>query len=146
MPPAFEWLEQRGGSCTGADYAYTGRDGKCKPCTPAVKVLNYESLPAYNVGAMESKLQETVLAIGVSAGNSAFQFYSRGVLDSRSCGTDLDHGVAIVGMGNDAESGKDYFLVRNSWGKSWGEGGHIRLVRGKNMCGCEMEPSYVVTN
>ena len=145
MDAAGRWLVEHGG-CTSADYPYTGRDGKCKPCTPSVKISDYLSLPEMDNAAMESKLQETVLSIAVSAGNSAFQFYSRGVLDSKACGTDLDHGVAVVGMGKDTECGKDYFLVRNSWGKSWGEGGHIRLVRGKNMCGCELEATYAVTN
>lgn len=61
------------------------------------------------------------------------------------CGTALDHGVVVVGYGT--EDGKDYWLVRNSWGTSWGEEGYFRLERnviGRNTgkCGIAMEASY----
>merc|ERR1712194_337196 len=70
------------------------------------------------------------LSIGIDA--DPFQTYKSGVLDV-SCGSQLDHGVAIVGYGVD--NGKKYWKVRNSWGSSWGEGGYIRIVRGKGECG-----------
>jgi len=52
--------------------------------------------------------------------------YTGGVLDSYKCGTSLDHAVSAVGYG--VENGKEYFLVRNSWGASWGEKGYIKIA------------------
>ena len=52
----------------------------------------------------------------------------------------MDHGVALVGYGT--EKGKDYWIVRNSWGKGWGEHGYARIIRGKNACGLANAASY----
>jgi KDEL-tailed cysteine endopeptidase len=65
------------------------------------------------------------------------------------CGTELDHGVAIVGYGTTLD-GTKYWVVRNSWGPEWGEKGYIRMQRGisnkEGLCGIAMEASYPIKN
>jgi len=77
-----------------------------------------------------------------------FHFYKKGVvLDAISCGTDNDHCIVAVGYGS--LNGKDYWILRNSWGESWGDNGHLYLKRDKSengpgICGVAMDASYVI--
>jgi hypothetical protein len=56
----------------------------------------------------------------------------------------LNHGVSIVGYGT--ENGKDFWLVRNSWGAGWGSKGYIKVARsagqGTGTCGIAIYASY----
>jgi len=95
---------------------------------------------------MAAVVQQPV-SVAVEADQNSFQFYSSGVLTA-NCGTNLDHGVLVVGYG--AATGLDYYKVKNSWGADWGESGYIRLARGASynggagQCGILMDPSYPV--
>lgn len=68
------------------------------------------------------------LVIGIAAGSSVFQMYTGGIIRAWDCGNDVNHAVQLVGFGQD-ESGSRFWVVRNSWGKKWGENGYFRLER-----------------
>ncbi|KAD6118881.1 hypothetical protein E3N88_10152 [Mikania micrantha] len=71
----------------------------------------------------------------------------RGGVFTGKCGSELNHGVAVVGY-NTSDKGIKYWIVKNSWGVGWGENGYIRMQRGvsnynkKGLCGIPMEASY----
>jgi len=73
----------------------------------------------------------------VDAGSSTWQFYAGGVISDASCGTDLDHSVSIVGYGTLLQQ-HEYWIVKNSWGESWGINGYLYILRGVGECGLNL--------
>ena len=85
----------------------------------------------------------------MDAETKLFQSYKSGVITSESCGTTLDHGVLIVGYGEEKDNGIKYWLVKNSWGASWGDNGYVKILRSESandagICGVAMQPSFPI--
>merc|ERR1712088_329736 len=121
-----------------AQYPYLDRD-------PNLKCMGK---PTWNTGAKvtsaitdyscnEDKLKKLVykygaVATGIYASDNSFGNYAKGVFDTCSS-TKMNHPVTVVGYGT--ESGKPYWVVKNSWGANWGDGGYIKIARGNSECG-----------
>ena len=79
-----------------------------------------------------------------------FDNYKKGVINPnpQKCKNHfgaLDHQVLLVGYGHDVKSGLDYWLIKNSWGADWGEGGFCRLARNKdNLCGVASDANHAI--
>jgi len=143
MDNAFAWVQQNG-ICSEASYPYTsgtGITGTCKKtCAPDVTITGHTDVPSKDEKSLQAAVSKQPVSVAIEADKSAFQLYKGGVLDDATCGTQLDHGVLVVGFGTD--SGKDYWKVKNSWGPTWGEQGYIRMIRNKNQCGIAQQPSF----
>ena len=153
MDNAFKFDEKTGGLCSESDYPYAAMQGDvCNPmnCTdvPGTIVDTFYDVPPGKPKALLSALAMQPISVAIQANQFVFQFYKGGVLDDDSCGQagQLDHGVLAVGYGSDVETNEPYFMVKNSWGDSWGEDGYIRLSRkSKNeygMCAILKMASY----
>jgi cathepsin L len=133
---AVAWVGKQGGQCLGADYPYTARAGTCKTtCTKQGKVNGVKRISGEN--ALITAIDGTVVTVAVCASGSQWQSYKSGIMDF-ACGKSLNHAILAVGYAS------NYYIVRNSWGASWGIGGYVHMVRGKNLCGIASEPSYAV--
>jgi C1A family cysteine protease len=146
MDDAFKYVISNGGICSEASYPYKAADGTCQTCTPVSKIASYVDVAHNDEKSLKAAVALNPVSVAIEADQSGFQFYSGGIF-SGTCGTNLDHGVLVVGYG--ADSGTDYWLVKNSWGASWGLQGYIKLVRQEStgqpgQCGLAMEPSYPV--
>ena len=144
MEYAFQWIKENGME-TEEDYPYTGYQGSCK-ADPSkyidMKVTGWKKLgsststwsPVDEEEIKEFLYETGPLAIALNA--NPLQTYSGGILDKTSSQcpvSGINHAVTLVGYG--AESGKDYWIVKNSWGANWGENGYFRIKRGSGTCG-----------
>ena len=147
MDGAFQYAIDNG-MCTESSYPYKAKDGSCQSCETVVTISNCKDVPPKN----QLALKEAVATIGpvsvaIEADTRTFQLYTGGVLTSSACGTNLDHGVLTVGYGT--EGGIEYWLVKNSWGSSWGDKGYVKIERSDStkdagICGIALEPSFPI--
>jgi KDEL-tailed cysteine endopeptidase len=136
------------GVATEQAYGYKGVTGTCQTSlvsAPAVTTTGLYNVPAGDMDALLDALVNGPVSVAIEADTFVFQFYRSGVFNNTGCGTDLDHGVTAVGYGN--ENGQNYYIVRNSWGASWGMSGYIKIaaVAGNGICGIQMDaaqPKY----
>jgi len=135
---------------TEAEYPYVAKTGlfACKydSSKGQVKVATYTDVPPKSPDQLKAALNKQPVSIAIEADKTVFQHYTTGVITGSACGTSLDHGVLAVGYGT--ENGTDYFLVKNSWGPSWGDQGYVKLgvESGAGVCGIQSQPSYPETD
>jgi len=145
---------KQGGLDTERSYPYEGSSGhRCRFKTGNViagttNFAGYVNVTQGNETAlMIATAAKPTISIGIDASSNKFQLYSHGVFNDPFCHNKaamLDHGVAIVGYGSNA-LGKDYWLVRNSWGTVWGDEGYIMMSRNKdNQCGVASDATFPV--
>ncbi|KAK8609574.1 hypothetical protein V6N13_062019 [Hibiscus sabdariffa] len=144
-------FDPAGGLMEESAYPYAGRRDECKfnPDKIAVRVANFTNIPIDESQIAANLVHRGPLAVGL---NSVFmQTYIGGVSCPLICGKrGLNHGVLLVGYGAKGFSilrlgNQPYWIIKNSWGKRWGEDGYYRLCRGRGMCGINTMVSAVAT-
>jgi C1A family cysteine protease len=148
MDSGFEYVRDHG-LTTESNYPYEASDGSCQADNykSVIKVKSYVDVQPNNEIELKKALAKQPLSIAIEADQMAFQFYSHGVLKKSKCGTNLDHGVLLVGYGE--ENGTKFWKVKNSWGPKWGSEGYILLERTddestEGTCGVATTASYPV--
>ncbi|KAI3981803.1 hypothetical protein MKX01_027788 [Papaver californicum] len=130
MNYAFQFIVENGG-IAAKEITLTLRKNSL-----VVAIDGFEDVLANSDADLMKAVASQPVSVAIEAGGPYFQFYSKGVF-SGTCGTNLDHGVAIVGYGETSE-GVKHWIVKNSWGAGWGESGYIRMHRSEvkeGLCG-----------
>ncbi|XP_010557424.1 PREDICTED: ervatamin-B-like [Tarenaya hassleriana] len=127
MSKAFEYITKNQGIASEEDYPYQESQQTCQAnARSAVRISGYETVPRSNEAELMKAVWKQPVSVAIEGTGEAFRHYSGGVFDGE-CGTDLHHGVTIVGYG--MSEGNKYWLLKNSWGESWGESGYMRIRR-----------------
>ena len=149
MEPTFDWIGKNGGICSESSYPYisgtTKTAGTCQHTCSSVsgsKVTSSIAVKPKSDIDMVNALSQHPVSIAIEADQREFQLYSSGIFNSLNCGQNLDHGVLLVGYS------PDYYIMKNSWGTSWGESGYMKMARGSQynngagQCGLLLEGSF----
>jgi C1A family cysteine protease len=143
MDDAFKYVEAKG-IMRESDYGYLAKSGTCKynVSKTVFKNTGYTDVKADTPTQLLAAVNKGPVSIAIEADQNVFQSYTSGIINSTSCGTSLDHGVLVVGY-----NGTSYWIVKNSWGTTWGESGFVKIAygtqsSGKGICGINSDPSY----
>jgi C1A family cysteine protease len=140
---AFEYVIENGGIASEADY-YNPTPGTCNTVDAkkiTAKITGYSSVTSNSQDDLLAAIANQPVSVGVEADQPVWQFYAGGVV-TKNCGTEIDHFVLAVGY--DTDSTPSYYILKNSWGTSWGEAGYIRIgiSSGAGVCGIQLASSY----
>jgi C1A family cysteine protease len=133
-------------------WPYTATNGTCSPpsgSTTGISMSGGTAVTTNSKTAMMAALEQQPVSVSIEADKSVFQSYQSGVFSSSQCGTSLDHAVLLVGYSTGTSEG-DYFILKNSWGTSWGDAGYMKLGMEANgtdgYCGVYMNPMTCQAN
>ncbi|XWV25796.1 hypothetical protein QJ857_gp1292 [Tupanvirus soda lake] len=150
MDQAFRYVIDNDGLCSESAYPYAAVDQRCHSGS-CKRVKNTDIKNCYNVPANDEYTlgwyaARQPISVAIQADSNSFQHYVSGVYDDQACyNGELDHGVLVVGFNDTAST--PYYIVKNSWGDSWGDHGYIYIARNPNgtgpgICGITLYPSY----
>ncbi|ESR59058.1 hypothetical protein CICLE_v10017565mg [Citrus x clementina] len=141
---AFKYIIKNQGIATEADYPYHQVQGSCgREHAAAAKISSYEVLPSGDEQALLKSVSMQPVSINIEGTGQDFKNYKGGIFNG-VCGTQLDHAVTIIGFGT-TEDGTKYWLIKNSWGDTWGEAGYMRIQRDEGLCGIGTQAAYPIT-
>nr|XP_056709179.1 cathepsin S [Euleptes europaea] len=146
MTKAFQYIIDNKGIDSEASYPYTGQAGPCRynPAARAATCSRYVELPNSDEAALKVAVATVgPISVAIDATHETFFLYKSGVYDDPHCSQEVNHAVLVIGYGT--LDGKDYWLVKNSWGQYFGDKGYIRIARNRgNRCGIATWGCYPV--
>lgn len=150
MELAFDYMQRNGGIATAATYPFVEKAAaSCKAPLHTeidVRVEDTVDIASGDEGDLQAAIARVgPVAVSLDASHESFMFYKAGVYEEVKCRNgyeDLNHAMLAVGYGTD-ENGVEYWLMKNSWGVTWGEAGFVKMPRSaNNTCGIATSACY----
>ncbi|VAI36030.1 unnamed protein product [Triticum turgidum subsp. durum] len=146
---ALQWITSNGGITSEDNYPYTAKDDTCdttKLSHHVASISGFQRVATRSELSLTNAVAMQPVAVSIEAGGANFQHYRNGVYNG-PCGTRLNHGVTVVGYGEDEVTGESYWIVKNSWGEKWGDSGYLRMKKDiidkpEGICGIAIRPSF----
>lgn len=141
----FDYIKDRGGISSATDYPYETFVGTCRSS-------QFEKIPIVikdfvEVPANDEELLKQVLAtigpvaVSMDINHESFMRYSSGIYYEKNCTKETNHAALLIGYGS--ENGKDFWIIKSSYGVKYGERGYMRIIRNRdNHCGIASESYY----
>ncbi|CAL8086265.1 unnamed protein product [Calicophoron daubneyi] len=144
---AYKQIIQMGGLMSEEEYPYKAKEQTCRLVQKdvVVKISDSEKLTTNETELAIWLSEHGAISVGINA--NFLQFYTSGISHPPHllCSKEgLDHAVLLVGFGESSFLHKPFWIVKNSWGKSWGESGYFRLYRGDGTCGINAEATTAI--
>jgi cathepsin F len=130
MANTYKYIKSAGGMGLESSLKYVARKTTCKNIKKVLTVSGHKFAGSKVDANIAAFLYKTgPLAAAVNA--NMFKYYKGGVMkySSSMCSTAVNHAITLVGYGA-TTAGAKYWIIKNSWGASWGEKGYIRLAWG----------------
>nr|GLL30379.1 ervatamin-B-like [Ipomoea trifida] len=148
---AFRYIIGNGGGVAAeSNYTYDGVQHSCdtkRIGNPPATITGYQQAYPDEI-ALQSAVTDQPVSVAITIDAQLFRQYAGGVFTGYNgggdCGSEGSHAVTIIGYGT-SDEGKDYWLVKNSWGTDWGENGYARMARGisgAGVCGINLAAYY----
>ncbi|ENN81994.1 hypothetical protein HUJ04_006403 [Dendroctonus ponderosae] len=139
LPYALQYVESAG-LTTEDEYPYKAWNGTCnsthKPVAAYTK--GYTLIYTRSESDLMKAVAEGPVAVALNA--DLLQYYSKGIFNPSACSSTVNHGGLVVGYEENATL--PYWIIKNSWGATWGENGYFRMAKGYNLCGITSQPIY----
>lgn len=141
----YDYVKDKGGLSSSNDYPLEGVQLQCKRTKLSqipIQLKSYVEVPPNDEDVLKYAVTKVgPIAVSIDINQESFMRYSAGIYDEPNCTTNTNHAALLVGYG--VEGGKDFWILKNSYGSNWGESGYIRIARNSdNLCGIATEAIY----
>ena len=143
----FEYVKDKGGLSGMKEYPYKGEAGECRVAENKVEIkikgYGYVLCKGDENVLMKAVTEIGPIVVAIDIDHESFMRYSSGIYSEDKCTEEVNHGALLVGYGT--ENGVDYWIIKNSFGVTWGESGYFRILRGLGKdCSVMLSPIYPV--